>query len=70
LMQDENQKAITHFDAINPESSFVQDAEWFRALAFLKMENLAEAKKAFQKIVNQPRHYKHAEALEILDNMQ
>jgi hypothetical protein len=70
LMQNENQKAVNYFEAIDTESSFVQDAEWFRALAFLKMENLAEAKKAFQKIVNQPRHYKHAEALEILDNMQ
>lgn len=70
LMQNENQKALESFDAINVESSFVQDAEWFRALAFLKMENLEEAKKAFQKIVDQPRHFKHKEAVEILDNIQ
>ena len=69
IMQNKNPKAINHFDAINPESSFIQDAEWFRALTYLKMGNLEKTKNALKKIVNQARHYKHKEAMEILNNI-
>jgi len=70
LMLNENQKALEKFDTIDVESSYIQDAEWFRALVLLKMENIVEAKKILQKIVAQPRHYKNKEAVEILDNIQ
>jgi hypothetical protein len=70
LMQNENQKALEHFESINAESSFVQDAEWFRALAFLKMDDLVDAKQVLQKIANQPRHFKNQEALAILKQLQ
>lgn len=69
LMQDKYQDAIHHFDAINPESSFVPDAQWFRALTYLKMGKLEQTKNALQIIVNQARHYKHKEAIEILNNI-
>lgn len=70
LMQNENQKAVNNFEAINSESSFVQDAEWFRALAFLKIDDLEKAKKALQKIADQPRHFKYQEAVGILKQLQ
>ena len=69
LMQDKNQKAVNYFEAINAESSFIQDAEWFLALTFLKMENLIEAKRTLQKIADQPRHFKYKEAVETLEQI-
>ncbi|MGK0364759.1 MAG: hypothetical protein ACI85O_001817 [Saprospiraceae bacterium] len=70
LMQNENQKAVKHFEAINSESSFVQDAEWYLALAYLKIDDLEKTKKAFQKIVNQTRHFKQKEAKIILESLR
>ncbi len=69
LMTNEYQKAISTFDAIPSESSYFQNAEWFSALSFLKMENIIEAKNAFQKMANQPRHFKQEEAKTILEKL-
>ncbi|MFK7774512.1 MAG: tol-pal system YbgF family protein [Saprospiraceae bacterium] len=69
LMKNEYQKAINTFDAIPSESSYFKNAEWFKALSFLKMENTSEAKNAFQKIGNQPRHFKQEKAKTILENL-
>lgn len=70
LMQNENQMAVKHFEAINRESSFIQDGEWYKALAFLRINDLENAQYTLQKIVDQPRHFKYHEALEILKQLQ
>jgi hypothetical protein len=69
LMKQENDQAFELFDDISSESSYVQDAEWYRALTLLKMNNLEEAKNAFQKIAQQKRHFKQQEAEKILENL-
>ena len=69
LMANENQKAINNFNAVSSQSSYFQNAEWFKALSFLKMENTVEAKIAFQKIADQSRHFKQKEAKMILENL-
>ena len=70
LMIDEDQKAIKLLTSISPESSYIQDAEWYQALAYLKIENLTAAKIAFQKIVVQARHFKQKEAKQILESLK
>ena len=69
LMVNENQKAINNFNAVSSQSSYFQNAEWFKSLSFLKMDNTIEAKIAFQKIADQPRHFKQKEAKLILENL-
>ncbi|MCF8283262.1 MAG: tetratricopeptide repeat protein [Bacteroidales bacterium] len=69
MMVNENQNAIDIFGEISAESSFVPDAEWYMALAFLKMNKIPEAKAALQKIVEQPKHFKQEEAGKILSAM-
>jgi hypothetical protein len=69
LMANKDQKAINNFNAISMQSTYFQNAEWFRALSFLKMENTVNAKIAFQKIADQPKHFKQNEAKVILGNL-
>lgn len=44
-----------------------QQAEWFRALSWLKEGNVEEAIKAFSQIAGQERHFKQADSEKILD---
>lgn len=69
LMENKNQEAIYNFNTVNSQSSYFQNAEWFKALSLLKMENTVEAKIAFQKIADQPRHFKQKEAKMISESL-
>lgn len=69
LIVNEPQQAIDNFERVSSESSYFQEAEWYRALAFLKMGNAENAKAIFQKIANQPRHFKQKEAEIILGDL-
>ncbi|GEM_PF-3811143 len=66
LMDNKPQQAIDNFGRVASESSYFQEAEWYRALAFLKMGDVERAKAVFQKIANQPRHFKEKAAQVIL----
>ncbi|MFT4664252.1 MAG: tetratricopeptide (TPR) repeat protein [Polaribacter sp.] len=70
LMSDQGQNAIEQFAKIDKESSYVFNAEWYRALAFLKMDQIEDATSAFQKIADQTRHPKKKEALTILSKLK
>ncbi|MFK8058059.1 MAG: hypothetical protein AB8F78_18170 [Saprospiraceae bacterium] len=69
LMENEELQAITSFEKVRPESSYIHDAEWFTAMAYLKVEDMEKAKVALSKIAAKPRHFKHKEVLAILDRL-
>lgn len=69
MMVNENQKAIDVLNDISAESSYLQDAVWYKALAYLKMNQVVEAKAALQKIAEEPRHFKQAEALKLMEEI-
>jgi len=54
LSTNQAQKAIDIFQPIiaNPESALVQAAQWYQALAYLQLENTAEAKKVLNNLAN------------------
>lgn len=66
----ENQptEALEIIDEINTDSSFKEDAEWYRALAFMKDNKIEEAKKALENIANKKHHFKKSEATLMLKN--
>lgn len=68
LKEEKYEEALYILNQINPSSTFIQDAEWYRALALLKMGNKKDAKKAFEHIVKQKRHFKKEEAEAVLMN--
>ncbi|MFK8057137.1 MAG: tol-pal system YbgF family protein [Saprospiraceae bacterium] len=70
LMTDQDAKAIDALGAIDPESSYQKDAEWYQALAHLKSEDFEKATAALQSIAAQPRHFKHEDAIKLLERIE
>ena len=70
LMVNEPKNAVAFFEKISGESSYADDASWYRALTLLKMDDTAAAKVAFQRIAANPRHYQQKSALKILNQLQ
>ncbi len=66
LMIPDFAKAQETLGTVSPGSSFFQDAQWYSALAELKQNNLAAAKKAFEKIAQTKGHFKQKAAKAIL----
>jgi outer membrane PBP1 activator LpoA protein len=67
LSEDQPNEALEIFDQISPESSFNEDAEWYRVLALLKANRLEETKKALKNIIQQKNHFKKEDATRILE---
>jgi hypothetical protein len=62
--------AISNFNAISPESAFMQDADWFIALAYLKLEDKRQATISFELMANDPNHFYQKKATEILEDLR
>lgn len=70
-LAEENAKAaISLLQEVTSNSSLHQDAEWYLALAFLAAENTEAAQDQLAIIVADPRHYKYAEALAMLEALR
>ncbi len=69
LMKNDSGQAIAVFENMSTESSYQQDATWYRALALLKMNNVAEARPVLEQIAGDQRHFKNGEAQEILKSL-
>ncbi len=59
-------KALGALEKVKPGSVFVQNAQWFRLLSYLQLEDTPNAIKAAEAILQVNRHYKTAEATKIL----
>lgn len=60
--------ALFHSEIVS-ESRYSQQAEWFRALSFLKLENNMRAIEILTVISKDPRHFKHVEAESLLNQL-
>lgn len=69
LMTNDFSKSIENFGKVSPNSSFIQQAEWYGSLVYLKQENTQKARELLMKIANSNTHYKRKQAKEILDNL-
>ncbi len=63
------EESVSVFGEISTTSSLRQDAEWYGALALLKVGKAAQAKAAFEQIATQERHFKKNEAAAILEQL-
>ena len=70
MLQGKDQQALEAFERVAPESIYIQDAYWYTALLYLKMDNKENAKTALQRIVDFPAHYKQSIAKELLIEMK
>jgi tetratricopeptide (TPR) repeat protein len=61
------EKAVKCFQQISNESAYEQQAEWYLALAYLKQNDIAAARKELNGIVARSTHYKKTEGAEILN---
>ena len=62
-------KAITQFEQISVESTFIENANWYRALAYLKLGDQKVAENILREIVVYDYHYKSEIAQQILDKL-
>jgi hypothetical protein len=63
------EESVAVFGEISTSSSLRQDAEWYGALALLKIGKAAQAKVAFEQIATKERHFKKKEAAAILEQL-
>ncbi len=70
LLQDQSTYAVSAFEQVSPESIYIQQADWYTAMAYLKIKDKAQAQATLQRIVAFPAHYKHARAKEILGQLE
>lgn len=68
----QGEEAVQIFDVIinQPTTSrFLQEAQWYRGLAFLEIGAITRAQVAFQEIANDPQHYFYDKAQKILPSV-
>lgn len=70
LMDEQTQQAIDEFANVSAGSPLAARAEWYTALAYLKLERLTAAKQAFQAIADADRHYQKQAAQEVLEELE
>lgn len=68
LFNGQTTEAIAAFHQVDSVSSFIENAQWYTALAYLKAKDLAAAKPIFEQIASSD-HYKRQVAVEILENL-
>ena len=68
LFDNQPAKAIDAFQQVETVSSFIENAQWYTALAHLKMENTDAATPLLTQIANST-HYKRKEAKAILEEL-
>ncbi|NNF34881.1 MAG: hypothetical protein HKN68_12275 [Saprospiraceae bacterium] len=69
LMENQYDNAHKWFQQVSVESTFIQDAEWYTAMTYLKEGEMDAAISTLNMIVDQPKHYKRKEALSLLDKL-
>lgn len=70
LALEEDEKALTSFDLV-VNSGLLDHSKglWFKALAYLKMENRVNTRKILNEIVENPANFKFREAKELLEKL-
>ncbi len=63
-------QAVASFEQVSPNSEEWSDAQWYTALAYLKLNDITKAKTMLQAIKNEARHPWQAEAAEILKQLK
>jgi len=68
LQLKEHDKAIANFKLVSETNPLSEDARWYIALAYLDKGSKEKAQTLLQTIVDDKKHYKHTQAIEILNN--
>ncbi len=68
LLKDQATEAVAAFQQVAPVSSFIENAQWYTALAYLKANDIESAKPLFEEMASSD-HYKRQAAAEILENL-
>jgi len=66
LQLDQPQESLAYFKEIPQAHAYAQHARWYSALAQLKLGDIAQSEALLTQIVQKNRHYKKAEAEELL----
>lgn len=61
--------AVHYFEQVPPESSFIEKAQWYTALAWLKAGNRPKAIEALEVVNNYPNHYRQSKAEAVLNQL-
>ncbi len=70
LQNNQAAQAINHFQSVLSQSSYAQQAVWYTALTYIKLEDTEAAMKLLQTIVEDPNHYKRNAAQVILEQLK
>ena len=62
----QHEAALEQFDRVDAENPYSDQISWYRALSYIKLKKVPQAKQALEAIVEKPFHYKRKEAKAIL----
>jgi tetratricopeptide (TPR) repeat protein len=72
LLNGDPEKAISYFDQVDPESTFGANASWYKGMAYLKMDDRAQALVVFNEAIDDPRQnsVRKEEARKIVEKLK
>ena len=69
LSQSYLNQAIRHFEQVSANSSYIEQAMWFKALAYLKANQVGSARQMLEEVLAYEKHYRRAEAQKLLKQL-
>lgn len=70
LNQDNHEQAISFFNKVKPDSRYGPDAEWYKALLYIKTDNVSKAREVLDNIIKFVEHPYNEKGARLIKKLQ